>query len=88
MGTGIFIQPSVVLALAGSKGASLILWLFGCLVAWAGYVVDKSDSSITTANILPLSLTVYLEYGIRFPLTGGELYYVSDILVLPVSAGF
>jgi hypothetical protein len=23
------------------------------------------------------SLAVYLEYGIRFPLTGGELHYVS-----------
>ena len=25
-------------------------------------------------------LAVYMEYGIRFPLTGGELHYVSRVL--------
>ena len=38
VGTGVFVQPATVLILVGSKGASLMLWLVGSLVAWAGYV--------------------------------------------------
>lgn len=52
--------PPIVLALTGSKGISLILWLVGGLVTWAG-------------------LVVYLEYGLKFPLTGGELHYIDRV---------
>lgn len=31
---------------------------------------------------IDISLSLYLEYGIRFPLTGGELHYVSYKYVL------
>jgi amino acid transporter len=56
-GTGIFVTPTVVLAIVNSKGVALLLWLAGGFITWAG-------------------LAMYLEYGIRFPLTGGELHYV------------
>ncbi|KAH8658620.1 amino acid/polyamine transporter I [Tricladium varicosporioides] len=64
VGTGIFVQPGVVLACCGSKGASLLMWLVG---------------TVLTLH----SLSVYLEYGTRFPLTGGELYYIDYIWTKP-----
>ena len=36
VGTGIFVAPSAVLALTGSKGVSLCLWLVGGVMTWAG----------------------------------------------------
>ena len=36
VGTGIFVAPPTVLAITGSKGISLVLWLLGGLVSWAG----------------------------------------------------
>ena len=38
-GTGIFVTPAVVLAITNSKGTSLVLWLFGGLITWAGYII-------------------------------------------------
>lgn len=64
VGTGVFVAPPTILAITGSKGISIVLWLVGGLVTWAG-------------------LAVYLEYGIRFPLTGGELHYVDYIWLRP-----
>ncbi len=37
-GTGIFVTPAIVLAITNSKCTSLMLWLFGGLITWAGYV--------------------------------------------------
>ncbi|KAK6335448.1 hypothetical protein TWF696_002224 [Orbilia brochopaga] len=39
IGTGIFEQPSTVLAGCGSLGASLLLWLLGGLIAFSGLMV-------------------------------------------------
>ena len=35
--------------------------------------------------LIMLSLIVYLEYGIRFPLTGGEVHYVSYAIGLRIA---
>ncbi len=37
IGTGIMISPAQVLALTHSKPLSLMLWLLGGLITWAGY---------------------------------------------------
>lgn len=44
VGTGIFVSPSVVLAATGSKGMSLILWLVGSVMTWAGWVIAAADA--------------------------------------------
>ena len=72
IGTGIYVSPRVVLAATESKGISLVLWLMGCVVTWAGFVAPSTKLSRTNRH----SLLIYLEYGIRWPVTGGELYYV------------
>ena len=36
VGTSIFVAPPVVLAIVGSKGLDLILWVVGGVIAWAG----------------------------------------------------
>jgi hypothetical protein len=36
IGTGIFVVPAKILAITGSKGISLILWLVGAIITWAG----------------------------------------------------
>ena len=43
---------------------------------WVLFAIDLIRRSTLTGWILT-RLAVYLEYGIRFPLTGGELHYVS-----------
>ncbi|OCL02043.1 amino acid transporter [Glonium stellatum] len=64
IGTGIYESPKIVLSATGSKGISLIIWIIGCIMAWAG-------------------LYVYLEYGMRWPVMGGELYYVDNLSKKP-----
>ena len=39
VGTGIFATPSAILALSGSVGLSLFIWLVGMLIAGAGTAV-------------------------------------------------
>lgn len=73
-GTGIFVTPTVVLAIVNSKGVALLLWLAGGLITWAGLVVLYICA---IPWLTYFSLSMYLEYGIRFPLTGGELHYVT-----------
>jgi len=75
VGTGIFVAPPVVLAITGSKGMSLILWFVGGIVTWAGYTCPACSTMCLQVLTL-VRLTVYLEYGLKFPLTGGELHYV------------
>ena len=41
--------------------------------------VNLPLSNFVTRSLLAHSLFIYLEYGIRWPLTGGELYYVRPI---------
>lgn len=39
IGTGIFATPSTILALTGSVGMSLVVWLVGMIIAMAGTAV-------------------------------------------------
>lgn len=85
VGTGIFVSPSVVLAIVGSKGLSLLLWLVGGIITWAGYgdlIVGRRPRVLGLLMHLHPRLMVYLEYGFLFPLTGGELHYVSSLHAL------
>jgi hypothetical protein len=78
VGTGIFVVPPVVLGIVGSKGLALILWLVGGIITWAGYdALSRRLICALLANAFLLRVMVYLEYGFLFPLTGGELHYVS-----------
>ena len=38
VGGGIFITPALVLALVGSKGIAIVLWVIGGVIQWAGLV--------------------------------------------------
>jgi hypothetical protein len=46
-------------------------------MGWVSLRPSYGENMLTIA-----SLAMYLEYGIRFPLTGGELHYVRSIRVL------
>jgi hypothetical protein len=76
IGTGIYLSPKVVLGATGSKGVSLMIWIAGCTLTWAGYGRLFESLYSKKAN-KPSSLVLYLEYGIKWPITGGELYYVG-----------
>lgn len=78
IGTGVFISPGQILALTGSKTVTLVLWLVGGAITWAGYVCLLPLGPVRMgANHASCRMVVYLEYGLRWPLTGGELHYVS-----------
>ncbi|KAF3025587.1 glycine hydroxymethyltransferase shm1 [Neopestalotiopsis sp. 37M] len=64
IGTAIFVTPSTILGINGSKTICIILWFVGGALTWAG-------------------MTVYLEYGIRWPLNGGELHYIDRVWKYP-----
>lgn len=36
IGTGIYASPKIVLAATGSKGMAMMVWIVGCVMAWAG----------------------------------------------------
>ena len=38
VGGGIFVTPPLVLALVGSKGIALVLWVIGGVIQWSGFV--------------------------------------------------
>lgn len=60
----VFSTPSGVFALTGSVGISLILWLFGGILALTG-------------------ISVYLEYGLAIPRSGGEKNYLERVYRQP-----
>ncbi|ROW03719.1 hypothetical protein VMCG_05336 [Cytospora schulzeri] len=64
IGTGIFSTPSGIFALTGSVGISIILWLIGGVITFAG-------------------LSVYLEYGLAIPRSGGEKNYLERVYQRP-----
>jgi hypothetical protein len=79
VGSGIFVASPVIVSITESKGLSLVLWLVGGVITWAGCVNSRQQAraSSQATNDKPFSLSVYLEYGIQWPLTGGEFVYVS-----------
>lgn len=60
IGTGIFSTPSYIFAATGSVGISLILWVIGGILTFAG-------------------LSVWLEYGLAIPRSGGEKNYLEHV---------
>ncbi|MCJ1468578.1 hypothetical protein MMC07_007207 [Pseudocyphellaria aurata] len=64
IGTGIFSTPSSIFAATGSVGVSLILWVVGGLITFAG-------------------LSVYLEFGLQIPRSGGEKNYLERVYRRP-----
>ncbi|KAK0723454.1 amino acid/polyamine transporter I [Lasiosphaeria miniovina] len=60
IGTGIFSTPSSIFAATGSVGISLILWVIGGILTFAG-------------------LSVWLEYGLAIPRSGGEKNYLEHV---------
>ncbi|KAL1851095.1 hypothetical protein Daus18300_012642 [Diaporthe australafricana] len=60
IGTGIFSTPSGIFASTGSVGISLILWLIGGILTFAG-------------------LSVFLEFGLAIPRSGGEKNYLERV---------
>jgi len=64
IGTGIFSTPSLIFALSGNIGMSLILWIIGGVVTFCG-------------------LSVYLEFGLELPVSGGEKNYLQRVYTKP-----
>ncbi|KAG8164065.1 hypothetical protein KVR01_005983 [Diaporthe batatas] len=60
IGTGIFSTPSGIFASTGSVGISIILWLIGGILTFAG-------------------LSVFLEFGLAIPRSGGEKNYLERV---------
>ncbi|KJZ78515.1 hypothetical protein HIM_01906 [Hirsutella minnesotensis 3608] len=60
IGTGIFSTPSIVFAVTGSVGISLILWMIGGVLAFCG-------------------LSVFLEFGLAIPRSGGTKNYIERV---------
>ncbi|KAK3389880.1 amino acid permease-domain-containing protein [Podospora didyma] len=60
IGTGIFSTPSAIFAATGSVGISLMLWVIGGILTFAG-------------------LSVWLEYGLAIPRSGGEKNYLEHV---------
>ncbi|KAF3909906.1 hypothetical protein ABW21_db0209770 [Orbilia brochopaga] len=70
IGTGIFEQPSTVLAGCGSLGASLLLWLLGGLIAFSGLMVH-----IEFGLMVPRYSDRYGRHWKCIPRSGGEKNY-------------
>jgi amino acid transporter len=64
VGTGIFATPSSIVALSGSVGLSLFLWVVGMLIAYAGMMVYMEFGTTIPRNGGEKN---YLEYVYRKP---------------------
>jgi amino acid transporter len=62
IGSGIFSSPGVIVALTGSVGASLVVWVVGGLLAWTG---AASYAELGAAIPLDGGSQVYLSYAVR-----------------------
>jgi amino acid permease len=62
IGSGIFSSPGLIVALTGSVGASLLVWLVGGLLAWTG---ASSYAELGAAIPLDGGTQVYLSYAVR-----------------------
>ncbi len=62
VGSGIFSSPGVIVAITGSPGASLVVWLVGGLLAWTG---ASSYAELGSAIPLDGGTQVYLAYAVR-----------------------
>jgi amino acid transporter len=82
IGTGIFSTPSGIFAATGSVGVALFLWIIGRIHRKA-----KQLSSVLTSSaggILTFAgLSVFLEFGLAIPRSGGEKNYLERVYRRP-----
>lgn len=83
IGSGIFAMPGTVIQTVGSPGLSLLLWIVGSLVAWAGLAIDMEFGCM-----LPRSggTKVYLEYTYRKPKFFASVMVAVQAVVLGFTA--
>lgn len=84
IGTGIFATPSAILALTGSVGMSLLVWVFGLVIAIAGTAVYLEFGTAIPRNGGEKN---YLEYVYTKPRFLATAMYASYALLLAWSAG-
>ena len=84
IGTGIFATPGTILALSGSVGLSLFIWLAGMLIAAAGMAVYLEFGTGLPRNGGEKN---YLEYVYRRPKFLATSLYTGYILLLGWAAG-
>ncbi|RDB26393.1 High-affinity methionine permease [Hypsizygus marmoreus] len=84
IGTGVFATPSAILALSGSVGLSLIMWIVGAVIASAGMQVY-----ITWGTAFPKNggEKNYLEYLFRKPKFLITSMYAANGVLLAWTAG-
>ncbi|PHH79783.1 hypothetical protein CDD80_3776 [Ophiocordyceps camponoti-rufipedis] len=84
IGTAIFATPGTILALSGSVGLSLLLWLAGMLIALAGTAVYMELGTGLPRNGGEKN---YLEYVYRRPRLLTTSLYTGYVLLLGWAAG-
>lgn len=81
IGTGIFSTPSGIFAATGSVGVSLFLWIIGSLEKNSSV---KDPTNRHTGGILTFAgLSVFLEFGLAIPRSGGEKNYLERVYRKP-----
>lgn len=76
----VFSTPSGIFAATGSVGVSLVLWLVGrnylfhSISNWHGQLIKFSGGILTFCG-----LSVFLEFGLAIPLSGGEKNYLERV---------
>ena len=81
IGTGIFSTPSSIFAATGSVGVSLMLWVIG---ETCGHSKHPPHMLIFPGGFLTFcGLSVWLEFGLAIPRSGGEKNYLEYIYRYP-----
>ncbi|KAF4459611.1 amino acid permease [Fusarium albosuccineum] len=84
IGTGIFATPSAILALTGSPGLSLIMWLVGAIIAGAGTAVYLEWGTGIPKNGGEKN---YLEFIYRKPKFLVTVMYAAYIILMGWASG-
>lgn len=79
VGTGIFATPSSILALSGSVGLALFMWVAGMLIAAAGMAVYLEFGTAIPRNGGEKN---YLEYVFRRPRFLATGFYAGYVILL------
>jgi amino acid transporter len=78
IGSGIFSSPGLIVALTGSVGASLLVWLVGGLLAWTG---ASSYAELGAAIPLDGGTQVYLSYAVRINSCSQAVVIISFVYI-------
>jgi amino acid transporter len=84
IGTGIFATPGAILALSGSVGLSLFMWVAGTLIAAAGTAVYMEFGTAIPRNGGEKN---YLEYVFRKPRFLATGLYTGYVVLLGWASG-